>query len=121
MKIQVIATIAGLIGCLVGVFIGVGQGGKQIARHHLRGELRIHLQAYQDANDNPQLKEYLKSRIYFLVCLLEDSDLEGCEFDFGSIDESTLGCLSGIKGPESQQEIYERAIEAYRRVNKKGL
>lgn len=59
---------------------------------------------------SPQVREYLKSRVYFLACSLKPSRIQGLWTDYGPVDEKLLGELSGIKGPESHLDIYHWAV-----------
>jgi hypothetical protein len=59
---------------------------------------------------SPQLREFLKSRLYYVAGFLDPADVDGYQFDYGPIDEQVLGKAHGNKGPETQSELYENAM-----------
>lgn len=88
------------------------------ARHAKLSEFKVHLKNLEQANPSPQLREYLKSRLYFLACGMSPRDLKGIFFDFGPVDETLLRGFSGIKGPETEAEIYQQAMTKHGRKAK---
>jgi len=67
----------------------------------------------------PQLREFLKSRLYYVASSLNPSDVDGYTFDYGPIDEQVLGKAQGNKGPESQAELYQLAMARHPAAKKK--
>lgn len=60
---------------------------------------------------SPQLREYLKGRIYTLVAYgIRDGWVDG-RIDYGRIDRKALGEISVVKGGESDDELYEAAMK----------
>jgi hypothetical protein len=59
---------------------------------------------------SPQLREFLKSRLYYIAGSLDPADLAGFHFDYGPINEQVLGRAQGNKGPETQAELYAMAM-----------
>jgi hypothetical protein len=69
---------------------------------------------------SPQTRAYLKERLYWNAAVyLKPGDLDEYPFDFGPIDESALGDLSGIKDCSTSQEVYEHAIQKHDQKEKK--
>jgi len=66
---------------------------------------------HKDQDVSPQLREYLKGRIYTLVAYgIKDEWVDG-RIDYGRIDRKVLGNVSVVKGGESDDELYEVAMK----------
>jgi hypothetical protein len=62
----------------------------------------------------PQLREYLKGRLYtLLISGIRDDWVDG-RVDYGPIDSNVLRRISVVKGPESYADLYRLAMEAAR-------
>jgi len=111
MRTHVITTliIAGII-CAIGFGIGSQYAGLRSSRAEELAEFKIHYANLQRTDLTPQLREYLKSRLYFLASELEPRDLSSFHFDFGPVDEKLLAGASGIKGPETESDTYKIAM-----------
>ena len=63
---------------------------------------------------SPQLREYLKCRLYLNVCeVRKRTDFfkgSRAEVDFGPVDLTILDGVSAIKGPESPGDLYRNAL-----------
>jgi len=102
-----------------GLLVGVPLGAALIVRigpnteYHGSRELKltVHNLRYFDEKASPQLREYLKGRVYDLVAGGVRSQWVNDEIDFGPIDRSTLGSVAVVKGAESDQELYQLALE----------
>lgn len=111
----------GLIGYIVvataGVLAGIPIGWIFAANHAWKGpliaEFKVHHHNLQNSTLEPQLQEYLKSRVYFLSNLLEPRDLSGFKLNFGPVDQNILAGNSGIKCPETETESYESAMRKH--------
>jgi hypothetical protein len=100
---------------IAGIFAVVGLAsafaiGWQFSAHYTTlSELRVHQTNLMQDALTPQLREYLKSRIYFLAAGLPERDLADLRIDFGPVKEEFLGGTTGIKGPESESDTYSLA------------
>lgn len=101
--------LAGII-CAVGFGMGSQYAGVRSSKAEMLAEFKIHYANLQRTELTPQLREYLKSRLYFLASGLEPRDLSGFHFDFGPVDEKLLAGASGIKGPETESDTYKIAM-----------
>lgn len=105
-----------IVICFV-VFVAgylVGQFRPLRLREPLKGpmvsEFKVLHANLETPNLSPQLREFLKSRLYYIAYFLNPSDVNGYAFDYGPIDEQVLGSVQGNKGPESQAELYQFAM-----------
>lgn len=92
----------------VGFVLGANYMADRASRSEMLAEFKVDYGTLERDDVSPQLREYLKSRLYYLACQLEPRDLQGVQFDFGAVDEK-IG-LSGIKGPETDAEVYRMAM-----------
>jgi len=109
-----LAAVLGVIA-LVGIFFAAGTltglGLRDAtAGLPMRSEFRVHLNNLERKDLSPQLREYLKSRIYYLASIMAAKELPKENFDYGPVDEAVLGGASGIKDASSQKEVYEKAM-----------
>ena len=112
MKYRRIVVSLGLAGMLfaAGFALGLRYEGLRGFHSEELAEFKIEYANLETAEATPQLHEYLKSRLYYLACELEPRDLQGFHFDFGPVDEALLADATGIKGPESNAEVYRFAM-----------
>ncbi|HET6408622.1 MAG TPA: hypothetical protein VFG14_12125 [Chthoniobacteraceae bacterium] len=103
------------VGIALGVAVGIFLIGNASWKAPIIAEFKVHHHNLQSENLEPQLREYLKSRIYSLATLLESRDLQGYQFDFGPPDTKILAGVSGIKGAETEIEIYQLAQRKHRK------
>lgn len=102
--------LAGIV-CAMGFGVGSQYAGVHGSRSEMLAEFKIHYaNLLQHTDLTPQLREYLKSRLYFLASELESRDLSGFHFNFGPVDEKLLAGASGIKGPETETDTYKVAM-----------
>jgi len=79
-------------------------------------ELRItghNLERHSD-EISPQLRDYLKGRFYTLLAGGIRSEWVNDKVDYGPIDSKDLGPIMVVKGPESNERLYELAMKAAR-------
>jgi hypothetical protein len=107
-----------IIGCLIltgvvlaaGFALGFHFASVQGSHSEMLAEFKVDYANLEQTELTPQLREYLKSRLYFLASQLEPRDLQGFRFDFGSVDEKSLDGASAVKGPESNADVYAFAM-----------
>ena len=118
MKLQhIILTVALVAGAFIAGFLsGFSYQDSRASRSEMRAEFKVAHSTLKRTDTEPQLREYLKSRLYYLACQLEPRDLYGFDFDFGPVDER-IG-FSGIKGSETDAEVYQMAMARHQQ-NKK--
>lgn len=100
---------------VAGFLLGVRYSILRASQAEMLAEFKVHYANLEHADVAPQLREYLKSRLYFLACGLEPRHLDGVRFDFGPVDKSVLSNASGIKGPDSESDIYSLALSKHGR------
>ncbi|MFD0893569.1 hypothetical protein KBB96_07525 [Luteolibacter ambystomatis] len=111
MKLAAILGVIALVGIFFTVGVWTGISLKEVtASAPGKTEFRIHLNNLQRKDLTPQLREYLKSRIYYLASVMPKQDLPKDNFDYGPVDETVLAGASGIKDATSPKEVYERAM-----------
>jgi len=100
MKLAITSVFGFLIGLLIGYFFGFRQGTFQLALQENKvaaANLR-----FNGANSSPQLREYLKARIYCNVNTFYP-DTSGYllqkDWDFGPVDKEILGKILVCKDP----------------------
>jgi len=115
MRLVAILGVIALVGIFftAGVWTGISLK-EATASGPGRAEFRVHLNNLQRKDLTPQLREYLKSRIYYLASVMPKQDLPKENFDYGPVDETILAGASGIKDASSPQEVYARAMEKRR-------
>ncbi len=87
-----------------------------VADRHALAELKLTEAqlARHFATMNPQLREYLKCRLYLNICevRMRPEFFTGplAEVDYGPVDLEVLNGVSAIKGPESPDDLYRDAM-----------
>jgi len=84
-------------------------------------KLVVHNLRNLDAQDSPQLREYLKGRVYALVTYGNRSAWVDDKIDYGPIDRKLLRNLSVVKGPDSDEDLYRMAMDATQGRAGKGV
>jgi hypothetical protein len=102
----------GLVGLLAG--LGIARQFDNVDQHPGAEELKlsVHNLKNLDKESSPQLREYLKGRIYALVAGGIRKEWVDGDVDFGPLDRKTLGTLVVVKGPESDEELYRMAMSS---------
>jgi len=109
--IFIVVPIALLIGFVTGFFYGRATHQEYKPVEEFR---TAHILLTDGSDLNPQLREYLKLRVYWNAAVMIRSEwLEGYKFDFGPVDESILGDAGKIKGPSKIEEFYPAAMEKH--------
>lgn len=100
-----------LIGIGLGYFIAY-QRTQTTAQAQSAQELKMAVQTLEllPAGESPQLREYLKGRIYSLLAQGIRPEWVSKPLDFGPIDRTHLGSIRVTKGPESDEELYRLAL-----------
>lgn len=81
-----------VIGGLVGATAGVGISASKFASAGQLSEFEVlHSNLASDRKLDPQLREYLKARLYYVSMSLDPKQTAGRSIDFGPIDEAVLG------------------------------
>jgi len=115
-RILIWLILAGIVFA-AGFALGIRYEGVRASRLEILAEFKIDYANLEQAEVSPQLREYLKSRLYFLASELEPRDLQGFHFDFGIVDEALLAGATGIKDPQSNADVYRFAMKKH---NQKG-
>jgi hypothetical protein len=80
-----------VIGGLVGATAGVGLSAAKFATVGQLNEFNVlHTNLASDRKLDPQLREYLKARLYYVAMSLEPKQIADRSIDFGPIDETVL-------------------------------
>jgi hypothetical protein len=112
-KLTVIFLVLGgvLIGVGFGFLLGWKQGAFQLALQENKiatANLSLH-----STNLTPQLREYLKARVYCNVCTYyprKAGYLVQKDWDYGKVDRDTLGKVAVFKDPHQIAWDWESAI-----------
>ena len=115
-----------ILSLLVGIVIGVSLASVffyyTLYDMHALEEVKIcigNLEKEPKGEVQPQLREYLKVRLYWnaLVNMRYRSDFfsESMKLDYGPVNQSILGSVSGIKDPISPDEVYRGAIQKFKK------
>jgi hypothetical protein len=81
-----------VIGGLVGATAGVGFSAPKFATVGQLNEFTVlHTNLSSDRQLDPQLREYLKARLYYVSMSLGPKQIAARSIDFGPIDEAVLG------------------------------
>jgi hypothetical protein len=118
LRIILIAIAFAVAGVGAGFALGWKYADTGAWKHQVLAEFKVHHWNLEHSAMSPQLREYLKSRIYFLASILEPRDLYNVRFDFGLVDEELLGGASGIKGPHSELETYGMAMTKHKQKSR---
>ena len=102
-----------------GLLVGMPLGAALIVRlgpntgYYGSQELKLTVHNLRDFDESgsPQLREYLKGRVYDLVAAGVSSKWVNDEIDFGPVDRKILGSAAVVKGAESDDELYRMALE----------
>ena len=108
-RILVWLILAGIVFA-AGFALGFRYEDFRASRSARLAEFKIEYANLEQAEMSPQLREYLKSRLYYLASELEPRDLQGFHFDFGPVDEVLLAGATGIKDPTSNADVYRFAM-----------
>ncbi len=70
-------------------------------------------------NMHPQLREYLKERLYWNASMhmryRADFFSQSMKLDYGPVDTSVLGFITGIKDSASPDEVYNDALKKFKK------
>jgi hypothetical protein len=81
-----------VIGGLLGATAGLGiSAAKFVSTGPLNEFAVLHGNLSSDRKLDPQLREYLKARLYYVAMSLDPKQIAGRDIDFGPIDEIILG------------------------------
>ena len=109
-RLPLVAIFCVVVGYLIAEFTNPVFRNNQ---HPGAEELKLAVWNLENSNQDvsPQLREYLKGRIYSLVAYgIRDGWVDG-RVDYGRIDRKVLGEISVVKGGESDDELYEAAMK----------
>ena len=102
--------IGGLVGATVGLAISVT---KFAANERLNEFKVVQANLSPDRKLSPQLREFLKARLYYVAMSLGPHDTAGMQVDFGPVDESLLGEADPRKEPVGYAELYQDVLKRY--------
>src|SRR4029077_15828923 len=106
-----------VVGVLVGLLFGFILGWYRARHDQMLAECKVHYANLRYQQVSPQLREYLKSRIYYLATSLDPVEMWGWRFDFGPVDTNALGNVTAHKEPMALSDAYQTAMQ---RHNQKG-
>jgi len=108
-RFPVVATF--VIGGLVGATAGVGIAVSKFASAGQLNEFTVlHGNLASDQKLDPQLREYLKARLYYVSMSLDPKQLAGRAIDFGPVDEAVLGKADPRTEIVSYAQLYQDAL-----------
>lgn len=102
------------IPCLVCMFFfGKYFGNCNEQQHYAAAELRLIVSNLENSSGviSPQLREFLKGRLYVLLIKGVRSDWVQSSVDYGPIDREILGPIKIVKGGTSDEDLYRLAMK----------
>jgi hypothetical protein len=80
----------------------------------------LNLENYS-ADMSPQLREYLKARLYSAAAYyVNEGWLDGWDIDFGPVDDKVLQPIYAIKNSSYTKDIYNAALQRHPRSDNKN-
>jgi len=106
---------------MVGILVGAVLAGVVLyyATYDMRTleEVKVCTANIQKTDIEPQLREYLKERLYWNAAVWmrnrRDFFTGSQQLDFGPVDTKVLGNARGIKDSSSSLEVYEAALKKF--------
>jgi hypothetical protein len=109
-----------VIGGLVGATAGLGISAAKFATAPQLSEFTVlHTNLASDRKLDPQLREYLKARLYYVAMSLDPKQTAGRSIDFGPIDEAILGNADPRIEAVSYSQLYQDALARHGAAAKK--
>ena len=100
-----------VIGGLVGATTGVGIAASKFASAGPLNEFTVlHGNLSADRKLDPQLREYLKARLYYVSMSLDAQQVAGRFIDFGPVDEAILGKADPRTESVAYTQLYQDAL-----------
>jgi hypothetical protein len=103
--------------CVLGSAAGYFVGGMAVFRKAWNDEVNAHLQVYRgnllSRNVEPQLREFLKERLYCLTARIERGAIQSNDIDFGPVDYSVLGSAYACADGTWRGRTYQLAVEKH--------
>lgn len=100
-----------VIGGLVGATAGLGIAASKFATTGQLNEFTVlHANLSTDRKLDPQLREYLKARLYYVSMSLDPKQVAGRPIDFGPIDEAILGKADPRTESVPFTQLYQDAL-----------
>lgn len=103
-------------GFICGAIIFSGLAYYAMFDSHTLDEFKVSYSNLKNKDISPQLREYLKERIYWnmAVWMRKRNDFfNGYYPDFGPVNKEILGNVSGIKDCSTSKEVYEQAMKRH--------
>ena len=108
-----------VIGGMVGATAGVGISATKFASTGQLNEFNVlHGNLAGERKLDPQLREYLKARLYYVSMSLDAKQVRGREIDFGPVDEALLGKADPRTEIVPFPQLYQDAIDRHGAVRK---
>jgi hypothetical protein len=109
-----------VIGGLVGATAGVGFSAAKFATTPQLNEFTVlHANLASDRKLDPQLREYLKARLYYVAMSLKPNQIADRSIDFGPIDETLLGKADPRTEVVPYVQLYQDALSRHGAAAKK--
>ena len=100
-----------VIGGLIGATAGVAYSAAKFATAPQLNEFAVlHANLASDRKLDPQLREYLKARLYYVAMSLNPSQIADRKIDFGPIDETLLGKADPRTEAVPYAQLYQDAL-----------
>jgi hypothetical protein len=100
-----------VIGGLLGATVGVGISAAKFATAGQLNEFNVlHGNLASDRKLDPQLREFLKARLYYVSMSLSPKEVAGRGIDFGPVDEAVLGKADPRTESVPFTQLYQDAL-----------
>lgn len=100
-----------VIGGIIGATAGVGISASKFVSTGQLNEFNIlHSNLASGRNLDPQLREFLKARLYYVSMSLQPKQIADRKIDFGPIDEAILGKADPRTEPVPYAQLYQDVL-----------
>jgi hypothetical protein len=108
-----------VVGGLIGATVGVGISASKFGQRGQANEFNVlHGNLASDRKLDPQLREFLKARLYYVSMSLDPKEIAGRNIDFGPIDEALLGKADPRTESVPFPQLYQDAVARHGKARK---
>jgi hypothetical protein len=103
-----------VIGGLVGATLGFAVAVQKFANQGQVAEFKIlQKNLAADPPPQPQLREYLKARLYYVAMGLTPQDVAGQKIDYGPVEPQVLGRIDPRQETVAWDQLYQDVLTRY--------
>ncbi|HET6407511.1 MAG TPA: hypothetical protein VFG14_06485 [Chthoniobacteraceae bacterium] len=103
-----------VIGGLLGATLGLGISASKFASAGPLNEFKVlHGNLAADRPLDPQLREFMKARLYYVAMSLDPKQIAGQSIDFGPVNETNLGKADPRTENVSYTQLYQDVLSRH--------